>query len=112
MCQRFPDPGKAGLVDTATQIVGGQQRVHDVQELDRKAFAGRRQDRLAVWSLLLSHWTVQLHHFICELLAHEQTAFIGLERLLHCSINMADVAFGWQALQLSCGHLPQHAKSG
>ncbi len=39
MCQCFPDSGKAGLADAAPQVVAGQQGVHDVQELDRKASA-------------------------------------------------------------------------
>ena len=40
MCKRLADASKVGLADTPAQIIGCQQRIHDVQKLDWKAPVG------------------------------------------------------------------------
>ena len=85
MTKRLSDPCKAGFADAAAQVVVGQQGVHDVEKLHREAFAGLRHDWLAVWDLLVTHWAVQLHHLLCELVTQQHTILFHFSWIFHCS---------------------------
>ena len=62
MSKRLSDPGKASLAYTATQVVRGQQRIHDVQKLHSKVSVADMQVRCAVCRE--GGWAVHAQHLV------------------------------------------------